>query len=204
METKQNIEDLYFVLLHDAYSWVQKAERHLIPANIIHKELVNHLHGKHEIPDELTDMVMGLIDSYMLLLSLSFENIIKGLIVSIKPDFIDTDELKIYKWGTHGGHGIVEMLKCNFKSLDSIDSDLIERLQTYLIWAGKYQIPKSPDKYVSSRIPKIQKMYRENDNITAERLFNKIKRQIELNWERNLSVYYRWNDEYYDNKYNKK
>ena len=81
MENKENIEDLYFTRCHDAFSWVHQAEIHLIPAKIIHQELMSILHKCQDISDELTDKVSGLIGSYMLLISLSFENLIKVLII---------------------------------------------------------------------------------------------------------------------------
>jgi hypothetical protein len=204
MKRKDEFEDTYFILLHDAQSWVQQAERHFISSKVIYKELTKIIGKGGEIHDRLTDEFIGLMDSYFLLISLAFENLIKGLIISKKPDFNITSELKPYKWESSGGHGIVEMISLNFKRTDENENILLEKLQTFLIWAGKYRIPKSSEKYVNSKIPKIQHSIKSDDHIIAERLFIKIKNQIEINWKQNQSLFDKWVDDYNDRKYKNK
>ncbi|GAF97251.1 unnamed protein product, partial [marine sediment metagenome] len=45
-------------------------------------------------------------------------------------------------------------------------------------------------------------LFKENDNIVADGLFDKIRKQTELIWKKNQSIFYKWKDEYYANKYN--
>ncbi|MFN8255020.1 MAG: hypothetical protein U0W24_04985 [Bacteroidales bacterium] len=204
MTRKDEFEDSYFILLHDAQSWVQQAERHFISSKVIYKELTKRIRKERDIHDRLKEEFIGLMDSYFLLISLAFENLIKGLIISKKPDFNSTSELKPYKWESSGGHGIVEMINLNYKRTEESENILLEKLQTFLIWAGKYRIPKSPEKYINSKIPKIQHSIKSDDHIIAERLFLRIKEQIEINWKQNQSLFYKWVDEYNERKYKNK
>jgi hypothetical protein len=41
-----------------------------------------------------------------------------------------------------GGHGIVQMAK-EVTTLTSDEIDLLERLEIYLVWAGRYQLPEA-------------------------------------------------------------
>lgn len=200
MDKYEQVESLFHSTFRDAYSWVDRAEKHLIVSEIIHNELFIVLENHPDIPDEITQKVMALLESYLLLCGLAFENLVKGLIISIKPDFNDKKELNAYKWNTKGGHGIKEMFDYNFQSLDETEKELIERLEEFLIWAGKYEIPLESNKYIKSKFPKNLENFKSTDKIVAESIFEKIKLVIEKNWEQNEKLYWNWKDKYFSDK----
>jgi hypothetical protein len=194
MDDHKEIEYIFHSSLRDANSWVEQAEKHLLVSEILYKEILELIANYTEIPDEMTRKALALFESYMLLCGLAFENLIKGLIISIKPDFNVMTELNQYKWKSKGGHGIKEMFDFNYPNLDNSEIELIERLEEFLIWIGKYAIPLNSDKLYKSKYPVNKQSFYSTDIIIASELFKKVKIQIEENWKENEILLWRWLD----------
>jgi hypothetical protein len=82
------------------------------------------------------------MQSFMLLTAIAFENLLKGIAVVADPT--GWQALK-----ADSGHGI-STFAAMFTTLSESESDLLQRLQEYLVWAGSYTIPKKPARYVAN------------------------------------------------------
>jgi hypothetical protein len=177
-----------------APAWLEKGKKILLAAEILNIELLQLCYKyTNSFPDEIEPKVMGLMDSLMLLLGLSIENAIKGFIISNLPDFEKVSELDKYKFNSLGGHGIMQMVEFNISPLDPIEIDLIERLQESVIWAGKYNAPKKPNKFNEST-NSIHPAFMEMDFHYCSILFNKIELLTLQNWDKTENQYWKWCD----------
>jgi hypothetical protein len=84
--------------------------------------------------------------AFMLLTALAFENLFKGILYGRDPNN------KLAR--TKGGHGISQMAG-GITNLVADESDLFERLERYLIWAGRYQIPMTAQAFLDQSEGKI-------------------------------------------------
>jgi hypothetical protein len=177
-----------------APSWLEKGKKILLAAEILNTEFLQ-LYQKYSnsFPDDIELKLMGLMDSLMLLLGLAIENAIKGLIISNLPDFENVSDLEKHKFNSLGGHGIKQMVEFNISPLDPIEIDLIERLQESVIWAGKYNAPKKPNK-INENSNSIHPAFGDKDFHNCLLLFNKIDLLTMQNWEKTENQYWRWCD----------
>jgi hypothetical protein len=83
---------------------------------------------------------LAYMQSFMLLTAIAFENLIKGIVVAAEPT--SWRSLK-----ADSGHGI-STFAAMFTTLSEPESDLLQRLQEYLLWAGRYTIPTKSARYV--------------------------------------------------------
>jgi len=200
MEDKNQIENTYHSMCHDAIAWIDQSDRHIIASQVIYREWEK-LFKKHpDLPIEQDQNIIALLDSYMLLLGLGMENIIKALIISIKPDFDSIKELDLYKWSANGGHGIKEMFLFNIPNLNHEEIDLLDRLQEFIVWAGKYNVPNKSTNYIASKTPLNTQRYKPIDNQTAKKLIQKVKTITIDNWESNKTFYWKWKENSEKNK----
>jgi hypothetical protein len=95
--------------------------------------------------------MLGVVSSTMLLLGLSFENLIKGVYVARNPTLVDRARLDRSLWRADGGHGIRVFAK-SLIALEQVEEDLLDRLQTYVVWAGRFPIPTSPGVIIRIRV----------------------------------------------------
>jgi hypothetical protein len=133
------LED-YNIRFRDPLYWLEHANRHYYSSQILYKHLEPIMNSESDLTDEITQHFLALWGSYFLLMSLAFENILKGLIISKEPDIDNTDNYeKKYKFSYK--HNLLIMLEENFRGLTSGEITLIKRLQTYLNWMSKYPVP---------------------------------------------------------------
>lgn len=199
MEDLNNIENTYHSMFHDAIAWLDQSDRNIIASQVIYREWETILEQHPDLPTELNQTIIALLDSYMLLLGLGMENLIKALIISLKPDFESVKELDSYKWSANGGHGIKEMFTFNFPDLNQEEIDLLDRLQEFIVWAGKYNIPNKSSNYIASKTPHNKQCLKLIDNHTAMKLIEKVKPMINENWETNMSFFWKWKEKFEKN-----
>lgn len=107
----------------------------------------------------------------MLLTGFAFENLLKGILYGCNPK-------QNLKTGYGGGHGILKMPN-EISPLSSEELDLLERLQRYLVWAGRYQLPTTAKVFhdaqgkvaITTHDPKI-----------IEPLFEGLERTLDSEW----------------------
>lgn len=86
----------------------------------------------------------GLIDVYFMLIGLTVENLIKKIIINQNPNF--ENNLNTIK-----SHDIVKLMKDNnIRGLEKY-YDLMEKLQVYVEWKGRYTIPISFDQMIEKQ-----------------------------------------------------
>jgi hypothetical protein len=143
----------YFDLAsRDSMSWLEFSERLKFSSEVIYNKLqsfIELLLSTHDYENE--DKIKALWNSYYLLIGHSFENLIKGLSVENNRDAKTFNG--IYKnWKKHyQGHGISKIAQENLSDLTIEQIKLLERLETYIIWAGRYYLPSTPEKFNNER-----------------------------------------------------
>ena len=129
-------------------AWLEQADCLRMSAELILKKFME-IHPLPQVLPGVRVQMLAFMDSYMLLMGLSFENLIKGVDISKTPNLSTKDRMK--KWRVHrGGHGISTLIK----DVDSVSSDeekLLKRLEEYVCWAGRYPIPTNANQYRQSR-----------------------------------------------------
>ena len=138
----EELQEKYDIINRDPFSWIEKAEQHLISANCLVNRLNAIIDYNIDIADEHQKEFIALHNSCLFLCGIAIENSIKGLIISKNPKFQNTNELK--KFGWNSSHNISEMLSVNEIV---VDNDFINRIQGFLIWAGKYNLPTKKEAF---------------------------------------------------------
>jgi hypothetical protein len=112
----------------------------------------------------------------MLLMGLSFENLIKGVHIAQTPRGSIEDRMKI--WKSHrGGHGISILIKV-VTSISSIEENLLKRLEEYAFWAGRYPIPVHTKQYIKSIKPHNLSSFTTQDPGLCDTLFERLASMI--------------------------
>jgi hypothetical protein len=121
--------------------------------------------------DELTSSPPPLGPTYMMLAGLAVENLAKALIVSRRP----AEATRITNF-----HLNERLLKEAEVESDYGELDLVRRLRTFLIWAGRYPVPKQKDtgKYEHRGIWDTLLRHSTNDVILVDALFDRMERQL--------------------------
>ena len=132
--------DLFESIHQDSYSWLRQAKQLRLAANAILPCWEAALLRRRSEPDTQEKM-LAYSEAFMMLTGLAFENLFKGILYGRNP------EHSLAK--SEGGHGIVKMAE-GISSLVAREQDLLERLKLYLVWAGRYPLPKNVEKFISS------------------------------------------------------
>ncbi len=108
-------------------------------------------------PSKEMNEKLALFESFMLLLGLSVENMIKGYVIinyqlnNTSTSFKNLKELKNKACGGNNGHELSKILaSCDFEVYKA-EKDLLERLETFVKWAGRYPIPQDRQKFEDAK-----------------------------------------------------
>ena len=137
MNNKKESEEQFHIILEDAQLWLAKARQLKMSASLMWPEFEIAAQSS-QVHDGMTERMLAFSEAYMLLMGFSFENLLKGIILGRDP----SDKTVKIK----GGHGVVQMAD-TVTVLTSDERDLLARIQIYLHWAGRYQLPKNPEQY---------------------------------------------------------
>jgi hypothetical protein len=121
----------------------------------------------------------GLFHSIMLLLGLSFENLIKGVFVASHPTLVTKDKLDRSLWKSDGGHGLRD-LATSVATLTADELSLLDRLQEHVVWAGRYPIPTSATRYHNSLYPVHKMQFSTRDITVAKQLFERLEGKLTI------------------------
>jgi hypothetical protein len=169
----EELQEKYDIINYDPFSWIEKAEQHLISANCLVNRLIAIIDHNIDIADEHQMEFIALHNSCLFLCGIAIENAIKGLIISKNPKFQNTNELEKFGWNRF--HNISTMLS---KNGIVADKAFVSRIQGYLEWAGKYNLP-TPNKKVA--FPELKQEFYTNDVIRTEEIVNRIVSILESN-----------------------
>ena len=176
---KSKYEDLF----RDPLYWKEKANRQFYSANILHEHLHELIKTFDNWTDEDDQHFISLMDSFFLLVALSFENLIKGLIISIELNIIDKKEYET-KYGFNFNHNLIKMFSTNFRTLTDVEEELINRLQNYLRWMSKYPLPR--EKYINNEV---YHGYKLSDPDIVKDLYTELSAIIDSNVEKDIPKY---------------
>jgi hypothetical protein len=77
----------------------------------------------------------------MLLSGLAIENLVKGILVGRNPEVVSPDKFDLNQLaGSKGGHGLLKLAQQASPALSHDEVDILGRLETFVIWAGRYPI----------------------------------------------------------------
>jgi hypothetical protein len=174
-------EEYYKSVERDSWHWLDSSEKLKISSEVIYKELhslLEILRTERTFADE--DKIMALWGSYYLLVGLSFENLVKGLSIENNRSAKSFKEI-FKKWGDKG-HEISLIAIDNIPLLTKEEVSIIEKLETYIVWAGRFHLPKDSDMYTKERH---NLFYYSKDYDTINILYERTKEILELAYHKN-------------------
>jgi len=156
-------------------AWLEQADCLRMSAELVLAKFVE-IHPLPQVLPGVRVQMLAFMDSYMLLMGLSFENLIKGVHISKTPDL--STEQRMKKWGKHrGGHGISTLIKV-VDSVTSEEESILKRLEEYVLWAGRYPIPVKVDQYCRSIKPENRLFFTTRDPVLCDKLFKRLSAMI--------------------------
>jgi hypothetical protein len=175
MLTRSESDEQYRMLGQESLHWLEKAQGLRYCAEV----LKNHLVENWNTPPATRRVeTLGLVNSALLLLGFGFENLIKGVKVAKDPTLVDLDGLNIKTWKkVESGHGISSFAKALI-TLDSHEEELLDRLQEFVVWAGRYPIPLKSERYHASHSPINKHQMSIADFEVAALLFDKLEKEL--------------------------
>lgn len=166
------------------YYWFDTAERLKISADILFDKLSD-LYSRINRSENIFEwrkQQLAVFQSYMMLLGFSLENLIKAVSIKFYTSqnklVSDFKNLQNDVWQVKSAHDLLTIAdNCNFNLTDN-EKNLIKRHTEFLIWAGRYHIPKTKLKYDEAFDQ--QKLRRkQGDHILIESVFKKAKQFLD-------------------------
>ena len=174
----------------DSMTWLENAELLKLSADLLYENvlvtfkkfkkaqhnqnnfipgIINH---KRKELDELEDKLKSFNNTYYLLIGYSFENLIKGLSIENNTG-LTFKEIYDKHWRKYKyGHGFSKIGKPFLNNLSSSETKLLERLEEYVLWIGKYPVAKDQNCHVAGYD---EKYFDSADKSEIDELFTKIK-----------------------------
>jgi len=132
----------------DPSSWLYNAEA-LIRAARSLLPMMDADHRKLADPTVTTGFEAPIAPIYMLLVGLAIENLLKGIYVARNPTTCSSDRLP----RELTQHKTIEFCERLGLSISQAEGLLLERIETFVVWAGRYPIPRSLDGLLPRPIP---------------------------------------------------
>jgi hypothetical protein len=138
----------YEMMGQDCLAWLEQAEFLRMSAALVWERFREILYISQVRPG-IREQKLAFTRSFMLLMGMSFENLIKGVHIAKTPNLSIEDRIKI--WNSYrGGHGISGLINLA-TSTSAQEKNLLRRLEEYVIWAGRYPIPRDTNQYRSAK-----------------------------------------------------
>ena len=171
MRSKKETENLFELIREDAQSWLAQAKQLRLSADVIHREWEKIRNHPQSVPG-VRERMLAYSQSFMLLTGFAFENLLKGILHGQDPN-------RDLKKKNAGGHGIVKMAK-EVTTLTPDELNLLERLEIYLFWAGRYQLPMTSEKLHETQD---NVAIATKDPLVIELLFDELERILQQEWK---------------------
>lgn len=91
---------------------------------------------------------LGLHSVYRMLIGMSIEALLKGILVAQGEQVLDNGKLS-KNFATHDLTELVQRVDPSVLVFSSDESKILENLKPYIIWAGKYPIPKTANDLIA-------------------------------------------------------
>jgi DNA-binding cell septation regulator SpoVG len=130
----------------DFESWILQSRKHKFIADLSWDEFFRLQKIPMSHADDSLRMV-AMLESTMMNWGFSIENAIKGVLVAKEPKIVTNGQIKKIVWGINRGtgHEISQMVQFHYPDLYPEVKDLLERAETFVIWAGRYPTPLKED-----------------------------------------------------------
>ena len=159
--------DIFDRIKDDPHAWVEQADCLFISAKLSETALRAAMRKPATISNVRVEQ-LAFLDSFMMLTAFAFENLIKGLGVA-----------KGMNWKTDfqedGGHGIAAYVE-KATTVSTDEKNILQRLQTFSIWAGRYPMPTKSGKYQADSLQRTLSIPRDVELI--ERLKARLKAEV--------------------------
>jgi hypothetical protein len=180
-------DDMFSLIGRNAQDWLGAAKRLKISADIVLKHLLQIINvpyvSSSESVLELMEKQLALMEAFMMLTGFAFENLLKGIDIAKNPNLVDSKKLDTALWNVRGGHGISSFAK-KIVSLDPSEINMMERLEEYIVWAGRYPIPKLANTYSSATEPYSRRKFNSSDPELIDNLFERLTKILIEEWRK--------------------
>lgn len=180
-------DDMYSLIGRNAQDWLWAAKRLKMSADLVLKHLLQITNvpyiGSSKSILELMQKRLAFIESFMMLTGFAFENLLKGIDIAKNPNLVDSKKLDTALWNVRGGHGISSFAK-KVVSLNPSEIKLLERLEEYIIWAGRYPIPKLANTYSRATEPYCRRKFHSSDPDLINSLFERFTEILIEEWRK--------------------
>jgi hypothetical protein len=156
----------------DPNQWLEKAEGLIISAEVLWNTatpLWPSLFDQNTNVKATVKRLDAYLSSCFLLTAYAFENLCRGIIVGRGSPWREV-------LAQDGGHSLLKQLS-EVTDLTSEEKRLVDRLQTFLLWAGRYVVPKKVPQFVRD-VRELRQSFLTSDWDTVTGLFNRLARQL--------------------------
>jgi hypothetical protein len=176
---KQEAEEIFEAVCRDAQAWLAQANQLKMSADIIAMELQDKM-ARIRFEQGLDSQFLAFLKSYMLMIGMAFENLVKGILVGRDPSLVSR-ELISNKLLPRGGHGISDGAK-KVCSISNEEFELLRRLEEYLVWAGKYPMPLKSEVFLNSQTPENLRSFSWADFELINKYFDRLAEILDNEW----------------------
>lgn len=168
------------------YYWFENASRLQYSSEVLLNKLAELYKQKRsrkvDSLSKLQTEQLSIFQSHMMLTGYALENLIKAVSVksytSQNKTISNFENLKKQVWQVTDTHNLIVIAdKSNFKLTDE-EKDLIKRHTEFIVWAGKYHIPKKKSKYDEVFCGSMLRR-KKGDSKIIEDLFSRIKEYLD-------------------------
>ncbi|GAB3953264.1 hypothetical protein GCM10028805_36610 [Spirosoma harenae] len=175
MTTKQDSDEVFELAGNDLSIWLELARWLKASAQVAHNELERVMRLDLSASDR-SNTLMRPLQTFMLLTSFCFENLIKAILAGRNPGMmIVNGKLNKSLWpNAPTGHELTKLIPPDI-SLSAAEWDLFSRLQVYAVWGGRYPITMNSDKFHQDRK---WLTYRSSDPKVIDELFFRLSQYV--------------------------
>jgi hypothetical protein len=120
-----------------------------------------------------------LFGPYMLLSGMAVENLLKAIHLQRHPELVQDGRIVPRAWpGAPHGHDLVALMREVSASLATEHRDLLTRLTTFVLWGGRYPVPKDESTFVGQQRPRgplLPREFRSSDPSTIGALLSTLQ-----------------------------
>lgn len=172
----QNAAETYRVISEDPQAWLAQARQ----LKWIADGVLPKLHETFTLSAASSrEQRLACVHSYMLLTGLAFENLIKGILIGRDPQLVENERISHIM--ERGGHGIAKAVS-DVISVSAVERTLLQRLEEYLILAGRYPLPLKFGQYLNSEKQQLRR-FMSSDPVTINQMFEKMSQVLEREWQ---------------------
>lgn len=168
MSTPDQAQESFALQSTDPAAWYELARTLRIAAEPIQHRLFEIAEISQNI-EGIRLRKLGYVRAYMLLTGLAFENLLKAIALLRHQSIKDLNQ--------RGGHGLVAMAEWLTLELAPAERDYLRRLEEYVVWAGRYPVPRVSGTYFTSERNRLLS-FRSDDPQSGEALFEKLAAEL--------------------------